>query len=387
MVMEDDGDTDTRGKKLKFFCNNDLIADILLSSDHYNPVSTLETAVFDEAAEFRLKQGIVSVDQNIVIQYHFLENGEATLVVADIKGKRLLYCSKVALEKQQHSVTIPYKAGGGTWEGDVCEDSPCGWGRWYEENGQLHYEGFRVDSTAVCYGTVYAPDGKAEYRGMMCDGKTTGFGCLFPDDETLYDEWIVGRPILFLSLRENTPLPIHTRLEKLVLADKTGNDLHNTVCITCFNKLTELSIGSSCFRNATGFECRHLPELKSIVIGEKSFTAWTKWTRPPSEPRRAHFVVEDCPWLSALSIARYSFSDFASFTVRELPSLYALTLGEKGTGARCFSYASLTITGPFYLLLSHPDLPLLARITFGKACFQFARHSTLASVFFSSSSH
>ena len=180
---------------------------------------------------------------------------------------------------------------------------------------------------------------------MMCGMRPSGFGSVAPGKEDPFDEWLSGRPVMFMSLDEDDDHIINSRIEKLTLADQTGNDLHNTICITCFRKLKELTIGSSCFCNATGFECCDLPELHFIVIGEKSFTAWTRWTRPPSAPRAAHFLLVNCPELQSLTIARYSFSDFASFTLRKLHELTTLTLGEKGTGARCFAHAPLSITG------------------------------------------
>ena len=387
MVIEDDECTDVRGKNLQFSYNNKVIAKIHMNRDHYRAVSNVETELFDEAAEFRLKQGIVSIDRKIAIYYNYVDGAESSLVVADIRGKRLLYCNGIPLEKVQHNATVSYKADKRKWEGDVWENLPCGWGCWYDENGQLIFEGFRVKHDYVCYGTDYLPDGKIKYQGMMCGNRASGFGSVAPGKEDPFDEWLSGRLVAFMSLDEDDNHIVNSRIEKLTLADQTGNDLHNTICISCFRKLRELTIGSSCFRDATGFECCDLPELNFILIGEKSFTAWTKWTRPPNAPRAAHFLLQNCPKLQSLSIARYSFSDFASFTLRKLPELITLTLGEKGTGARCFAHAPLSITGGCLLCFSSPDLPTLDHITFGRGCFQFSQHSTIASSSFVASPH
>lgn len=387
IVIEDDECTDVRGKNLQFSYNNKVIAKIHMNRDHYRAVSNVETELFDEAADFRLKQGIVSIDRKIAIYYNYVDGAESSLVVADIRGKRLLYCDGIPLEKVQHNVTVSYKADKRRWEGDVWENLPCGWGCWYDENEHIIFEGFRVKHDYVCYGTDYLPDGKIQYQGMMCGIRPSGFGSVSPGKEDPFNEWLSGRPIMFMSLDEDDNHIVNSRIEKLTLADQTGNDLHNTICISCFRKLRELTIGSSCFRDATGFECCDLPELNFILIGEKSFTAWTKWTRPPNAPRAAHFLLQNCPKLQSLSIARYSFSDFASFTLRKLPELITLTLGEKGTGARCFAHAPLSITGGCLLCFSSPDLPTLDHITFGRGCFQFSQHSTIASSSFVASPH
>ena len=128
MVIEDDECTDVRGKNLQFSYNNKVIAKIHMNRDHYRAVSNVETELFDEAADFRLKQGIVSIDRKIAIYYNYVDGAENSLVVADIRGKRLLYCDGIPLEKVQHNVTVSYKADKRRWEGDVWENLPCGWG-------------------------------------------------------------------------------------------------------------------------------------------------------------------------------------------------------------------------------------------------------------------
>ena len=237
IVIEDDECTDVRGKNLQFSYNNKVIAKIHMNRDHYRAVSNVETELFDEAAEFRLKQGIVSIDRKIAIYYNYVDGAENSLVVADIRGKRLLYCDGIPLEKVQHNVTVSYKADKRRWEGDVWENLPCGWGCWYDENEQLIFEGFRVKHDYVCYGTDYLPDGKIQYQGMMCGVKPSGFGSVSPGKEDIFNEWLSGHLVAFMSLDEDDNHIVNSRIEKLTLADQTGNDIHNTICISCFRKL------------------------------------------------------------------------------------------------------------------------------------------------------
>ena len=380
MVIENYGPSKSCEKRIKFLFNSRTIADILISHEYYSQMSTVETVLFDDGTEFRLKHGIVSVDSNMVIQYNCTDKKKLDLIVADIMGKRLLYCNEIAIEKLQHNTIVSCEPEGCTWEGDVWEGSPCGWGYYYDAEYHLLYEGFRVNSTNVCYGTIYYPEGTIKYQGMLCDGKMSGVGTFFTkEDEHLSGEWFMDRRVRTIIPDMDNGLPIHTLVENLILADETGKNLRNTICISCFTKLSKLVVGSSCFCKATGFECCHLPNLQSILIGEKSFTSWTRWTRPPSQPRDAHFMVEDCPVLFNLIIARYSFSDFASFTLREMPCLYLFTLGEKCTGARCFSHATLSLTGAFLFCRSSSDLPQLTRVTLGKGSFQFSQQNIIAS--------
>ena len=185
------------------------------------------------------------------------------------------------------------------------------------------------------------------------------------------------------NVKVGQPANLPPTTTSIVVANYVGfNAVVPWVLDKPFARLETLEVGNNCFLFLTTVSIRGLPRLASVVIGEKSFTAWTKWTRPPNAPRAAHFLLENCPKLQSLAIARYSFSDS-----NDVAELITLTLGEKGTGARCFAHAPLSITGGCLLCFSSPDLPTLDHITFGRGCFQFSQHSTIASSSFVASPH
>ena len=68
-----------------------------------------------------------------------------------------------------------------------------------------------------------------------------------------------------------------------------------------------------------------LPKLRSVVIGENSFTA-----HPNSfgnNPNR-FFFLRECGSLKELRIGRYSFSDYATFEIENVPSLEVISIGD-----------------------------------------------------------
>ena len=94
---------------------------------------------------------------------------------------------------------------------------------------------------------------------------------------------------------------------------------------TRFTQLKELVIGDNCFMNVDQLNLVGLSKLKSVVIGENSFTA-----HPNSfgnNPNR-FFFLRGCGSLKELRIGRYSFSDYATFEIENVPSLEVISIGD-----------------------------------------------------------
>ena len=94
---------------------------------------------------------------------------------------------------------------------------------------------------------------------------------------------------------------------------------------TRFTQLKELVIGDGCFMNVDQLNLIGLSKLRSVVIGENSFTA-----HPNSfgnNPNR-FFFLRGCASLKELRIGRYSFSDYATFEIENVPSLEVISIGD-----------------------------------------------------------
>ena len=395
-------------KELDFTINGAAAGKICLSPYCFSVQENLNAVLYDVLPNFQLSKGVIVVNADIVIHYHFRDNNELEFYVMSIQSRRMIHSSTCALTNQLYHSVIPNGPEGGNWEGDSVSGKPCGWGCSYSKEHELMYEGFRVDDTNIGYGTLYHADGRVKYKGLLCEGEPYGEGVFFngsgerlsmhdfvldsfaesslvvpvfkggssvsnnassvsldessaakdasamtpisnDNAHTTPKDNPTSKPISDFDLETNlikTPL-IHSRVRSLLLDSNVGNDICAPICFSCFRELTTLTIGASSFRQATGFLCQWVPALTTITIGEKCFTMWEKWTRPPSESRATVFALDHCDNLTSLAVGRYSFSDFSSCHMRDLPALQTLSFGEMGLGARCFSFAPLSLTRRF----------------------------------------
>ena len=94
-------------------------------------------------------------------------------------------------------------------------------------------------------------------------------------------------------------------------------------------------IGEKCFGKVRVFEVDRLDELESVVIGKKSFRFGY------DERNDGLYRVVDCPKLNSIQIGDWSFYDYHSFELSNLPSLQSIDIGRY-----CFLCApSLSLTG------------------------------------------
>ena len=126
-----------------------------------------------------------------------------------------------------------------------------------------------------------------------------------------------------------------------------GNGQYNEVSRTQLrlrkvNRLKRIVIGNECFGKVRVVELDGLIELESVVIGQKSFTyaktndAIVIWKRTDGVCR-----IVNCSKLKSIWIDAYTFGDYRSFELNNLPSLQSIDIGY-----RCFFYvSSFSLTG------------------------------------------
>ena len=110
--------------------------------------------------------------------------------------------------------------------------------------------------------------------------------------------------------------------------------------VTSFNissnaKLRRIEIGSECYGKVRVFSLDGLSELESVVIGQKSFTMKTNelWE---DVRRDGDYRIINCRKLKSIQINGYSFGDYHSFELSNLPSLESIEIG-----GSCFYAAML----------------------------------------------
>ncbi|KAK8790150.1 hypothetical protein WA588_000318 [Blastocystis sp. NMH] len=195
---------------------------------------------------------------------------------------------------------------GRRWEGEVKDGKPFGWGTLYNEDGLKEYEGFLLDTSRICYGKEYYPDiCQIRYDGCYMNNRRFGEGILYDRrGEIEYD-----------GLWKNDE-PYSPRLDGQILTNRTEfffitgygfNRVESFVLPQWLHKLRRIVIGYHCFERTRLCEISGLSELEIIEIGNNSFS---------------------CCKLQSIQVAEYSFSDYHSLELRNLPSLQSIQMGE-----------------------------------------------------------
>ena len=110
--------------------------------------------------------------------------------------------------------------------------------------------------------------------------------------------------------------------------------------LTRFAQLKELVVGDSSCVNVDQLNLIGLSKLRSVVIGENSFTA-----HPNSfgnNPNR-FFFLRGCASLKELRIGRYSFSDYATFEIESNDALEVIAIGDVNEASYNMYFSSLIL--------------------------------------------
>ena len=155
--------------------------------------------------------------------------------------------------------------------------TPFGWGKRFNENGDLMYEGFSIFDSYCLYGTDYYPDlHTARYEGNWYDGKRCGKGVLFnrKGEKVFEGEWMSDNQMIDPTVGvENTPLlPVLTSfLEILIIGENCCNEC-DSLLLNDFPRLKGVHIGSGSFGKESDeemlFSCVNCPELIILQLSE-----------------------------------------------------------------------------------------------------------------------
>ena len=245
------------------------------------------------------------------------------VIEVDIASHTLLRVNGEEVSGVEHKRVLDLSDDGERWEGDVLDNQPCGWGVYYDSEGEKVYEGFRIEDMNVCYGTKYYSDvQKVEYKGGICEGKRWGRGTLFDrtgktvfDGEWMNDDNMIEKRVV---LNEENQL-LHSHIEELIVESNSCNGREWTALDLSFiPSLRLFEVGDGCFKYVNEVKLIGLDQLERVVIGKKSFTMEKNdWGNDPNR----HFYLKDCERLRELKIGRYSFNDYSVCEIENLPSL------------------------------------------------------------------
>ena len=210
------------------------------------------------------------------------------------------------------------------WKGDLMIE--------YDVNGMRVYGGFEGDMMNGLVregeGKEYGIDGKSVlYVGGWKNGLRDGYGSEFHSGSVLYiGEWKNGlRDGIGEEYDENEEVVrsgkwIKGEYSVMRYEDGYGNDL-SVFDIDCLKGIERLEIGNDCFKKVNRFVIDGLNELKSIIIGKKSFYFDIENSRLGSK-----CVIMNCDQLRQIHIGEDSFYWYKSFELKNLPSLISIQL-------------------------------------------------------------
>ena len=279
------------------------------------------------------------------------------------------------------------------------------------KNGVKRYEGGFVDSLKMNYkrhgnGIVYDKNGKTMiYRGDFSVGRRHGKGISYHHRKVKYEgEWLYGVTkrcfytinviIIILGLmvvigvcmfnlcagiillillllclgvyisylRWSKIITIRSKLDYKI-AQIENNPRLNIAKISfeltqAFNIsliLQSVEIGNDCFGSVQTFKIEGLERLKSVKIGNNSFTqlkSSDKWDGSKANNKSRSFHILDCDSLESIQIGEFSFCDFGGeFELSNLKSLKSIQIGTIGSDSSNFFWSSFVIRGIDMMLI------------------------------------
>ena len=235
------------------------------------------------------------VDEDIIVYGSHDSNKRKEYFIVASKSQRrfltVLYMNEdgntVPAEFDQEKVEILDINGfGERWEGYTLRNSPFGWGKRFDEDGELLYEGFTVFGKYSLFGTEYDPGSHIVlYEGTWCDGLRCGRGKQYDRNGSLLckGEWAGGHPITTsrITVPDSTDLlpPLASLIVSLRI-DKKCCGSNSSLVLQLFPQLKELVIAKESFGKESEeemvFSCTNCPELVTISLEEKAMQFFSK---------------------------------------------------------------------------------------------------------------
>ena len=169
-----------------------------------------------------------------------------------------------------------------------------------------------------------------------------------------------------MPLSKNELQAIDTSVTSIIIPNRTCNDIDYTIFdFSRFSIVESIEIGNDCFESVKTFQIEGLNRLKTIKIGNNSFTQRKNGYR---DDKSKSFHILNCESLKSIQIGRYSFSDFAGeFELKNLPQLQSIQIGTvESKSSYNFYYSSFVIRG-IELILN------IVMIRFSKSAIHYIR--------------
>ena len=263
---------------------------------------------------------------------------------------------------------------GTRFEGTLLNGIPYGYGELYDDSGCHIYDGVVINWKRFGYGVSFHNNGYKEYEGYWCDDKEFGIGMFFDRKQRkiLECDWYNGQNGDDYE-GDGTSMPIG--LKRMKLCDRcTWSDFD----LSLFVFLETIEIGEECFAKVNTFKIDGLKHLRSVKIGDNSFTLvneenwdddWECDDENSGVSRSFHIL--NCENLESIEVGGFSFSTYdGQFELKNLPSLRSVNIGLFRRKSCNFRYSSFVIQGNWLSLSCIVDLPSLESISLGDDAFR-----------------
>ena len=142
---------------------------------------------------------------------------------------------------------------------------------------------------------------------------------------------------------------IDSSITSIIIPNWTCNDIDYTIFdFSRFTLVVSIEIGNDCFGSVQTFKIDGLNRLKTIKIGNNSFTLLkeSNWDWLKANDQSKSFHILNCESLESIQIGEYSFSDYAGeFELKNLPQLQSIQIGLMGSDSNNFLDSSFVIRG------------------------------------------
>ena len=147
-----------------------------------------------------------------------------------------------------------------------------------------------------------------------------------------------------MPLSKNELQAIDKSVTSIIIPNRTCNDKDYTIFdFSRFSIVESIEIGDDCFGSVQTFKIEGLNRLKTIKIGNNSFT---QEEDDDGNDSSKSFRILNCESLKSIEIGEDSFSDFGGeFELKNLPQLQSIQIGTIGSDSYNFFGSSFVIRG------------------------------------------
>lgn len=257
----------------------------------------------------------------------FLSARESKAIQANMKTKVMRVFENARwTDIQTIEGILDLSASGRRWEGGIKDGKPFGYGTAFDEEGKREYEGFMYNGVKTCFGKeFYSGMERVKYDSCFWNDKKWGKGTLFDRCGVIEYDGLWKNDNQYSPDGDSDTIDDHTKSMKVIKG--SHNEVGSFILSSWLFSLRRIVIGDECLKDVWVFELDGLGELKSVVIGEKCCT-YTKSIDDlfPHERGESVYRIVNCPKLVSIIVDPFSFAEYDSFELRNLPSLYSIVV-------------------------------------------------------------